>query len=61
MYLCVMCGLRYIIKLFWGKADLEMCNCGAAPLIYMYPIAKRRFHFLMEIFGDFVMVEAETT
>ena len=32
IYLYVMCGLRYIIKLFWEKTDLAMCNCRAATL-----------------------------
>ena len=32
MYLFVMCGLRYIMKLFWEKTDLALCNCGAATL-----------------------------
>jgi len=33
--LLVLCGLKYIIKLFWKKTDLVMCNCGAATLSKM--------------------------
>ena len=32
IYLYVMCGLWYIIKLFWEKTDLTLCNCGATTL-----------------------------
>ena len=32
IYLYVICGLRYIIKIFWEKTDLAICNSGAATL-----------------------------
>ena len=28
-----MCGLTYIIKIFWEKTDLAICNCGAATFV----------------------------
>ena len=40
IYLYVMCGLTYIIKIFWEKTDLAMCNCGAATVTdgeFTYP------------------------
>ena len=27
-----MCGLRYIIKIYWDKTEFAICNCRAATL-----------------------------
>ena len=46
IYLYLMCGLKYIITIFWGIRDLAMCNCGAANIYidtlsrWMYIYAK---------------------
>jgi hypothetical protein len=40
-----MCGWTYLIKIFWEKTDLAICNCGASVYNFWRETAERNFGF----------------